>query len=91
MNKFNHIEIRITSSKGNLELSPINFDIRKIISILENTENLHYPGDKIELADLYQQYDETYLKELRDSAKKNCLGEINADVWLRNLRGNYDA
>ena len=46
MNKFGHIEIQITGSKGNLELSPDNYDIREIISILENAENLLYPGDK---------------------------------------------
>lgn len=46
MNKIGHIEIQITGSKGNLELSPDNYDIREIISILENAENLLYPGDK---------------------------------------------
>ena len=46
MEKIGHIEIRITGSKGNIELSPDNYDIREIISILENAENLIYPGDK---------------------------------------------
>jgi len=44
--KIGFIEIRITGSKGNLDLSPDNYDIREIISILENAENLLYPGDK---------------------------------------------
>jgi hypothetical protein len=44
--KIGFIEIRITGSKGNIELSPDNYDIREIISILENAENLLYPGDK---------------------------------------------
>ena len=48
MEKIGHIEIRITGSKGNIELSPDNYDIREIISILENAENLLYPGDKKE-------------------------------------------
>ena len=48
MEKIGHIEIRITGSKGNIELSPDNYDIREIISILENAENLIYPGDKKE-------------------------------------------
>ena len=91
MNKFSHIEIQITDSKGNLELSPDNFDIREIISILGNAQNLHYPGDKIEFVDYSSKYDEAYLKELRDRAKNNWLGEINADVWLRNLRDDYEA
>ena len=42
------IEIRITGSKGNVELSPDNYDIKEIISILENAENLLYTGDKKE-------------------------------------------
>jgi len=46
--KIGYIEIRITGSKGNLALSPDNYDIREIISVLENAENLLYPGDKIE-------------------------------------------
>ncbi len=48
MEKIGHIEIRITGSKGNIELSPDNYDIRDIIAILENAENLLYPGDKKE-------------------------------------------
>lgn len=46
MDKIGHIKIQISGSKGNLELSPDNYDIREIISILENAENLLYPGDK---------------------------------------------
>lgn len=46
MDKLGYIEIKISGSKGNLELSPDNYDIREIISILENAENLLYPNDK---------------------------------------------
>jgi hypothetical protein len=46
MTKFGHIGIRISGSKGNLELSPDNYDIRDIISVLENAENLLFPGEK---------------------------------------------
>ncbi len=46
MEKIGFIEIRITGSKGNLDLSPDNYDIREIISILESAENLLYPGEK---------------------------------------------
>jgi hypothetical protein len=34
-------------------------------------------------------YDEQYLKKLRDKAKKSWLGNINADEWLKEIRG-YD-
>ena len=46
MEKIGTIEIRISGSKGNMDLSPDNYDIKEIISILENTENLLFPGDK---------------------------------------------
>jgi hypothetical protein len=44
--KIGFIEIRITGSTGNIDLSPDNYDIRDIISILENAEKLLFPGDK---------------------------------------------
>jgi len=46
VDKIGYIEIRITGSKGNMSLSPYNYDIREIISILENAENLLFPSDK---------------------------------------------
>jgi len=46
MDKIGFLEIRITGFRGNLDLSPDNYDIRDIISILENAENLLYPGEK---------------------------------------------
>lgn len=46
MEKFGFIEIRVNGSKGNLDLSPDNYDIREIIAILETAEDLIYPGDK---------------------------------------------
>jgi len=38
--KIGYIEIQITGSRGNLDLSPDNYDIREIITILENAEKL---------------------------------------------------
>ncbi|MCX8472475.1 MAG: hypothetical protein ORN85_02375 [Sediminibacterium sp.] len=43
MDNIGYIEIKINGSKGNLELSPDNYDIREIISILENAENILNP------------------------------------------------
>lgn len=48
MEKTGYIEIRVSGSKGNLELLPENYDIREIISVLENVEYLLYPGEKRE-------------------------------------------
>lgn len=46
MDKFGKIEIRITGNKGNLDLSPENYDIKEISAILQNIENLLYPTNK---------------------------------------------
>ena len=46
--KTGHIEIRIKGFKGNLELTPDNYDIREVINILEQTEILLFPGEKRE-------------------------------------------
>ena len=46
MEKKGHIEIRIAGKKGNLDVSPDNFDIKEIISVLEQVDNLLFPNDK---------------------------------------------
>jgi hypothetical protein len=43
------------------------------------------------LIDYEQSYDEKYLTSLREKAKKSWLGKIDADKWLREIRGSYDA
>lgn len=48
MEKIGSIQIHVTGSKGNFELTPDNYDIREIVAILENAENLLYPGAKKE-------------------------------------------
>lgn len=45
----------------------------------------------VELIDYHPDYDEAYLKSLRSKAKKNWLGTIEPNHWLRELRGSYDA
>lgn len=52
-----------------------------------DTSTLNY----IELVDYHPKYDEQYLKELRSKAKKSWLGKINPEVWLKEIRGGYDA
>ncbi len=46
MENIGHIEIVVSGAKGNIPLSPDNYDIRDVIAILENAENLLFPGDK---------------------------------------------
>lgn len=46
MEKIGDIEIRVVGKSGNLELSPDNYDIKQIASILQNVEDLLYPNNK---------------------------------------------
>ncbi|MBI5916895.1 MAG: hypothetical protein HY842_16090 [Bacteroidetes bacterium] len=48
MEKSGHIEIRVAGRKGSMDLNPDNYDIRDIIDILQNAENLLFPGLKKE-------------------------------------------
>lgn len=46
MDKFGNIEIRVLGNKGNLKLSPDNYDVKEIIAMLQNIEDLLYPTHK---------------------------------------------
>jgi len=46
MDKFGHIEISVHGNKGNFKLSPDNYDVKEIISMLQNVEDLLYPTNK---------------------------------------------
>jgi hypothetical protein len=46
MEKTGYIEITIKGKRGNIELSPDNYDIREIRALLENVEDLIVQGEK---------------------------------------------
>lgn len=46
MDKIGHIEIRVAGKKGNLDITPDNFDIKEIIQILEQVDSLLFPNEK---------------------------------------------
>ncbi|MFZ2325181.1 MAG: hypothetical protein WAV89_15975 [Ignavibacteriaceae bacterium] len=48
MNKIAQIEIVVKGFKGNIEITPDNYDIKNIIEILQNVENLLFPNNKKE-------------------------------------------
>lgn len=48
MERTGYIEIKVDGAKGNIPLSPDNYDIKNIISILEQSENLLFPNNKKE-------------------------------------------
>ena len=45
----------------------------------------------LELVDYQPKYDEAYLRELRSKARNNWSTGFNAEDWLKEVRGGYDA
>lgn len=89
MDKIGFIEIRITGSKGNLDLSPDNYDIREIISILENAENLLYPGDKRDRPNISYKIEEGSVKHILKTSIQYIIG-FNAIIGQINQVQNID-
>lgn len=68
------IEINITGSKGNIELTPDNYDIREIISMLENAEDLLYPGDKKDRPTISYQLESGSVKHKLKTSIQSIIG-----------------
>ncbi len=89
MEKIGFIEIRITGSKGNLDLTPDNYDIREIISILENAENLLYPGDKRDRPIISYKIEEGSVKHILKTSIQYIIG-FNAIIGQVSQIQNID-
>lgn len=89
MEKIGYIEIRIQGSKGNLDLSPENYDIREIISILENAENLLYPGDKRDRPTISYKIEEGSVMHILKTSIQYIIG-FNAVIGQINKVQNID-
>jgi hypothetical protein len=87
--KIGFIQIRIIGSKGNLELSPDNYDIREIISILENAENLLYSGDKKDRPPITYKLEEGSVKHIFKTSIQYIIG-FNAVLGQINQVQNID-
>ncbi len=89
MDKIGFIEIRIKGSKGNIELSPDNYDIREIITMLENAENLLHPGDKRDRPTISYKIEEGSVKHIFKTSIQYIIG-FNALVGQINQSQNID-
>ena len=89
MEKTGYIEIRISGTKGNFDLTPDNFDIREIIAILENAENLLYPGDKKERPNISYKIEEGSVKHVFKTSIQYIIG-FNAIIGQINQVENID-
>lgn len=89
MEKIGFIEIKIIGSKGNLELTPDNYDIKEIISILVNAENLLYPGDKRERPTISYKIEDGSVRHILKTSVQYIIG-FNAVIGQINQVQNID-
>lgn len=89
MEKTGHIEIRISGFRGNLELSPDNYDIREIMAVLENTENLLFPYDKKDRPVLSYKIEEGSVRHVFKTSVQFIIG-FNAILGQINSVQNID-
>lgn len=74
MDKIGFIEIRITGSKGNLDLTPDNYDVRELITMLENAEDLLYSGDKKDRPTISYRIEEGSVKHIFKTSIQYIIG-----------------
>lgn len=89
MDKTGYIEIRITGNKGNLNLSPENYDIREVIEVLEQVEGLIVPGDKKDRFPISYQLEEGSVRHIFKTSLQYIIG-FNAVVGQVNASNSVD-
>jgi len=89
MEKTGYIEIKITGRKGTIELSPETFDIREIRSLLENVENLLFPGEKRDRPTISFQLSEGSVRNLFTTTLQYVIG-FNAILGQIGQTGSID-
>ena len=89
MQKIGAIEIRISGTKGNLDLTPDNFDIKEIISVLENAEDLLFSGDKRHRPIISYNIEQGSVKHIFKTSIQYIIG-FNAVIGQINTVQNID-
>jgi len=87
--KKGHIEVRIAGKKGNLDVSPDNFDIKEIISVLEQVDNLLFPNDKANRPVISYAIEEGSVRHLFKTSIQAIIG-FNAIIGQINTNQNID-
>lgn len=64
----------MTGSKGNLDLTPDNYDVRELIAMLENAEDLLYPGDKKDRPTISYRIEEGSVKHIFKTSIQYIIG-----------------
>lgn len=74
MEKIGLIKISISGYRGNYELSPDNYDIRELITMLENAENLLFSGNKNNRPIVSYQIEEGSVKHIFKTSMQYIIG-----------------
>ncbi|MBA3706209.1 MAG: hypothetical protein H0W84_10010 [Bacteroidetes bacterium] len=89
MEKLGYIQIRIEGKKGNKDLSPDNYDIREIITLLENAENLLFPNDKKDRPNISYAIEAGSIKHIVKTTMQSIIG-FNAILGQISAEQNID-
>ena len=74
MDNLGYIEIKIVGSKGKLDLTPENYDIKEIIALLVNVENMLFPGEKRERPTISYRIEEGSVRHLIKTSLQAVIG-----------------
>lgn len=89
MEKIGHIEIRVSGTKGNLELKPDTLDVRELMSVLEHSEDLLFPGDKKDRPIITYQLEEGSVRHIFKTSIQAIIG-FNAVIGQVNSHSSID-
>jgi hypothetical protein len=87
--KKGYIEIRISGKKGNQDVSPDNFDIKEIITVLEQVENMLFPNDKTNRPVISYAIEDGSVRHLFKTSIQAIIG-FNAILGQINSNQNID-
>lgn len=74
MNKIGQIEIVVKGVKGNIEITPDNYDIKDIMGILQNAEDLLFPNNKKERPIISYDIEKGSVKHIIKTSMQAILG-----------------
>jgi hypothetical protein len=89
VDKLGYIEVRITGNKGNLELTPDNYDIREIKEVLEQAEGLLVTNDKRDRPLISYQLQEGSVRHIFKTSIQYIIG-FNAVIGQINKNQSVD-
>lgn len=74
MEKFGNIEIKVVGKSGNENLNPDNYDIKHIVSLLQDVEDLLYPNNKKDRPLISYNIEEGSVKQFFKTTMQTVIG-----------------